>query len=146
MPFIKKVCTEQEGEDLFLHNEELKEIYRHCGRGNILYANISLTTWFFYEDEEAVFCLLELGFEPISPDGKHIFMLKVKSHHIIFELKDYNTVIFLHNSSLLKSELYKIKYLITSAINMAGRWGSGVTDILDAIPDPVFKFSPEIGD
>ncbi|EMF0718602.1 hypothetical protein V2E67_002795 [Citrobacter freundii] len=145
MPFIKKTCTEQEGEDMFLQNEELKRIYKKCGRGNILYADISLTAWFLNEEENAAFCLLELGFDPSSLDGKHIFMLKVKSQHIIFELEDYNTVIFLHDSPLLKNEIYKIKYLIASAINMAGRWGSGVTDILDAVPDPVFNFSPLSG-
>lgn len=127
---------------MFLQNEELKKIYKKCGRRNILYTGISLTTWFFNEGEEAVFCLLELGFDPSSLDGKHIFMLKVKSQHIIFELEDYNTVIFLHDSPLLKNEIYKIKYLIASAINIAGRWGSSVTDILDAVPDPVFNFSP----
>ncbi|EMF0718606.1 hypothetical protein V2E67_002799 [Citrobacter freundii] len=145
MPFIKKTCTEQEGEDMFLQNEELKGIYKKCGRRNIFDPSASLTTWFFNEEENAAFCLLELGSNPHSHDGRTIFMLRIKKQHIIFNLDSYNTVIFLHDSPLLKNNIYQVKYLITSAFSVVGRWGDGDIEDINAVPDPSFKFSAEIG-
>ncbi|EMF0718604.1 hypothetical protein V2E67_002797 [Citrobacter freundii] len=145
MPFIKKTCTEQEGKDILLRNDDLKKAYKDCGRGNIIGANISLTTWFFNEEENAAFCRLELGSNPHSPDGRTIFMLRVKNHHVVFQLKSYNTVVFLHNSPLCINNIYQVKYLITSAFSVVGRWGDGRIEGLDEVPDPFFKFSLATG-
>ena len=131
---------------MFLQNNEMKEIYGKYRNSDIKYTRISLTKWFFNEEENAVFCLLELGSNPSSHDGRTIFMLRVKNQHIIFDLDKYNTVIFLNDSPLLKNNLYQVKYLITSAFSVVGRWGDGDTENVYAVPDPTFEFLPQTGD
>ncbi|EMF0718603.1 hypothetical protein V2E67_002796 [Citrobacter freundii] len=61
MPFIKKTCTKEEGYKMLLQNNEMKEIYEKYRNSDIKYTRISLTKWFFNEEEDARFCLLDVS-------------------------------------------------------------------------------------
>lgn len=138
MPFVQKNVTEEEGERLLLQHEELDAVYRKSRGLSIV--GLSPVIWYMNEEEDASFCLLELGSEPYCGDGKTRFMLRVKENYIVLELDGYNTVVISHDSPLFEKDLYKVKYLITAAFSVAGRWGVGDTEHLNAVPDPVFKF------
>lgn len=143
MPFLKINVTEEESLEMLTRNEELELIYDKCCKKSVRSPYGRPTIWFINEEENASFCMLELDRSPYGGLGNEKFMLRVKNSYIVFQLKDYNTVLFLHDSPLLENELYKVKYLITAAFSVAGRWGDGQTENILAVPDPVFTFSQE---
>ncbi len=101
--------------------------------------------WYVNEEEDASFCLLCMGDNPIS-DPRHLYILRINKDYIIFQLANgKKTVRFIHRSSLLDNDLYRVKYLILAGLDAAGYWGNGVADVVvDAVLDPAFEFAQEI--
>ncbi|WP_318393033.1 hypothetical protein [Enterobacter sp.] len=138
MPFEMKKVTKEESIEMLTQHKELELVYRKAGGGSIS-SSLKPVYWFVNEEEDASFCLLDLGSSP-AKDGKTRFMLRINDDYIILQLDGFNTVIFLHDSPLFEKELYRVKYLIAAAFSISGRWGDGDTDHVNAVPDPVFKF------
>ena len=145
MPFFKVEVTPEESWALLLRDEELSRVYQLIGGGRIAGANPHPPRyWYVNEEEGASFCLLCSGEIPgYSP--KHLYVLRINENYIIFELIGFEKVRFLHNSSLLDNELYRVKYLILAGLNSVGYWGLGITDTIDLVLDPDFEFAHGIG-
>ena len=142
MPFVKVEVTQEESEILLLRDEELNRVYQATGGGDVTTADVAFPRyWFINEDEDASFCLLCLGSTP-GYDPRKLYILRIKNDYIIVGLYSFRNISFIPDSPLLKNELYKIKYLITAALSVIGRWGDGDTDGVNCIPDPIFEFIP----
>ncbi|MBA7845335.1 hypothetical protein HV213_04915 [Klebsiella sp. RHBSTW-00484] len=142
MPFVKVEVTPEESEALLLRDEELNRVYQETGGGHVTTADVALPRyWFINEDEDASFCLLCLGSTP-GYNPRKLYILRVKKNYIILGLYRFRNIQFLHDSPLLNNEIYKIKYLITAALSVAGQWGDGDTDGVNGVPDPIFEFAP----
>lgn len=98
--------------------------------------------WFVNEEESAYFCTIKIGTDRHGDgDSRWRYLLIVDNENIIFELKGFNTVIFLYRNDFLRKNLVKIKSLIANAFAVSGRWGNGDTDSVNAVPDPIFQFN-----
>ncbi|WP_438437916.1 hypothetical protein [Kluyvera sichuanensis] len=146
MPFVKVEVTQEESETLLLRDEELNRVYQSTGGAQITAAAWDFPArWYVNEEEDASFCMLCMGSSPMS-DPRHLYILRVNEHYIIFQLVDFTTVRFIHNSPFLDNDLYRVKYLILAGLNSAGYWGGGITDLFaDTVFDPAFEFAQEIG-
>ena len=147
MPFVKVEVTREESYALLLRDEELNRVYQSTGGRFVTAANPSHPPryWYVNEEEDASFCLLCLGDTP-GYNPKHLYILRINKDYIIFQLANgKKTVRFIHGSSLLDNDLYRVKYLILAGLDAAGYWGNGVTDVVvDAVLDPAFEFAQEI--
>ena len=146
MPFVKVEVTPEESEALLLRDEELNRVYQATGGARITGAAWEYPDcWYINEEEDASFCLLCLGSSPLS-DPRHLYILRINKDYIIFQLvNSKKKVRFIHNSSLLDNDPYRVKYLILAGLESAGFWGRGVNDVVvDAVLNPAFEVAQEI--
>ncbi|MBA7845332.1 hypothetical protein HV213_04895 [Klebsiella sp. RHBSTW-00484] len=144
MLFVKVEVTPEESRALLLQDEELQRVYQEAGGGRITTADWKPPrSWYVNEEEDASICLLCRGTGPWC-DPRHLYILRINKNYIVFQLVGFTTVRFIHNSSLLDNDLYRVKYLILAGLNSVGYWGLGITDTVDLVLDPVFEFAQEL--